>query len=376
MVEVDVVVIGGGAMGSAAAWQLARRGHSVTLLEQFEQGHHIGASHGATRNFNMAYAEPDYLDLVTEAKGLWDELADESGMQLLDLVGLVNHGDVRRLQGIRTAHAARGIESHFIPASEAASRWQGMNFRGEVLVVPGSGRVRAADALMALRQAAEAHGARFEYSTPVRDIRVPGDDRVVVVTDSAEIRARRVVVTAGAWTTKLLGNLVRLPELVVTQEQPAHFTPLDDSLVWPSFNHNPEPDDPRDAHWYSPVYGMLTPGEGIKAGWHGVGPVTDPDARSFTPEPVQLQAWRGTHGSGCPESIRRRRFPSVARTRAPPTKILCWTALGPSSSAQAFPGTASSSRRPSAGCWPTAEKPRAASPPGPLLGQAQASDCG
>lgn len=277
-------------MGSAAAWQLARRGHSVMLLEQFEHGHHLGASHGATRNFNTAYAEADYLDLVTEARDLWDELAGETGMQLLDLVGLVNHGNVRRLQDIRASHAERGIESHFIPASEAANRWQGMNFRGDVLVVPGSGRVRAADALLALRQAAEAHGARFEYSTPVRDIRVAGDDRAVVVTDSGEVTARRVVVTAGAWTTKLVGNLVRLPGLVVTQEQPAHFTPLDDSLAWPSFNHNPDPDDPRDAYWYSPVYGMLTPGEGVKAGWHGVGPVTDPDARSFAPEPLQLEA--------------------------------------------------------------------------------------
>jgi sarcosine oxidase len=290
VVDVDVVVVGGGAMGSAAAWQLARRGHSVLLLEQFEPGHHIGASHGTTRNFNMAYAEADYLDLVTEAKELWDELARETGRQLLDLVGLVNHGNVRRLQDIRASHAARDIESHFISAAEAADRWQGMNFRGDVLVVPGSGRVRAADALLALRQAAEARGARFEYSTPVRDIRAIGEDRAVVVTDSREFTARRVVVTAGAWTAKLLGNLVRLPELVVTQEQPAHFTPLDESLAWPSFNHNPEPDDPRDAYWYSPVYGMLTPGEGVKAGWHGVGPVTDPDARSFSPEPVQLEA--------------------------------------------------------------------------------------
>lgn len=290
VVDVDVVVVGGGAMGSAAAWQLARRGHSVLLLEQFEPGHHIGASHGTTRNFNMAYAEADYLDLVTEAKELWDELARETGRQLLDLVGLMNHGNVRRLQDIRSSHAARGIESHFISAAEAADRWQGMNFRGDVLVVPGSGRVRAADALLALRQAAEARGARFEYSTPVRDIRAIGEDRAVVVTDSREFTARRVVVTAGAWTAKLLGNLVRLPELVVTQEQPAHFTPLDESLAWPSFNHNPEPDDPRDAYWYSPVYGMLTPGEGVKAGWHGVGPVTDPDARSFSPEPVQLEA--------------------------------------------------------------------------------------
>ena len=52
----DTVVIGGGAMGSAAAWALARRGRDVTLLEQFGPGHRNGASHGTTRNFNPGYA--------------------------------------------------------------------------------------------------------------------------------------------------------------------------------------------------------------------------------------------------------------------------------------------------------------------------------
>lgn len=54
----DVIVIGGGAMGSAAAWQLAERGHRVTLLERFEPGHVQGASHGASRNFNVSYTHP------------------------------------------------------------------------------------------------------------------------------------------------------------------------------------------------------------------------------------------------------------------------------------------------------------------------------
>ncbi len=78
---------------------------------------------------------------------------------------------------------------------------------------------------------------------------------------------------------------------MVTQEQPAHFSVSDPSAVWPGFNHLPGPGDPRYDYWCSPqTYGTLTPGEGVKAGWHGVGPVTDPDARSFAPEPVQLAA--------------------------------------------------------------------------------------
>ncbi|MBN9131568.1 MAG: FAD-dependent oxidoreductase [Paenarthrobacter ureafaciens] len=295
--QVDVVVVGGGAMGSAAAWQLSRAGKSVILLEQFEAGHHIGASHGAARNFNTAYAEADYLDLLAESKVLWDELAAEHGAPLLDLVGLANHGNTPKLQQIHAAHQERGIESYFISPTEAADRWKGMNFVTDVLFVPGSGRVRSADALTALRTSAESKGAIFKYSTPVRDIRVDGPDSIVVVTEEEDYTARRVVVTAGAWTTKVLERLVldglaKLPPLVVTQEQPAHFTPLDNTVVWPSFNHNPDPDPNHELYeyWYSPVYGMLTPGEGVKAGWHGVGPVMDPDERTFQPVPQQLEA--------------------------------------------------------------------------------------
>ncbi|GAA4672391.1 FAD-dependent oxidoreductase [Frondihabitans cladoniiphilus] len=288
--DVDVVVVGGGAMGSAAAWQSARRGRSVVLFERFEPGHHHGASHGAARNFNLAYAEDDYLDLVTEARRLWDDLSDETDTQLLDLVGLVNHGDGAGLRAVREAHAAHGIASEFLSPSEARERWAGMRFESEVLFVPESGRVRASHALEAFRASALSHGARFEYSTPVRDIRVESDESVVVVTDAEEVRARRVIMTVGAWTSKLVGDLAPLPRLVVTQEQPVHFTAYDESLVWPSFNHSPDPSSTADAYWYSPVYGMLTPGEGVKAGWHGAGPVTDPDARTFTPEPVQLEA--------------------------------------------------------------------------------------
>ncbi|NIH54054.1 hypothetical protein FHX76_001950, partial [Lysinibacter cavernae] len=74
---------------------------------------------------------------------------------------------------------------------------------------------------------------------------------------------------------------------MVTQEQPAHFQLVDASNAeafatdWPGFNHLP---GGSDEWWYSNIYGMYTPGEGIKAGWHGVGPVVDPDHRDYQPE--------------------------------------------------------------------------------------------
>lgn len=290
--KVDVVVIGGGAMGSAAALSVARSGKSVVLLEQHTAGHSLGASHGAARNFNTAYPQAEYLSLVSEARRLWDGLAEETGMQLLDLVGLVNHGPLESLQQTQRAQAAFGLKSTFIAPLDAMERWAGMRFRGSVLHVPEAGRVRAADALIALRTGAQARGAQFRYGTAVRELAVLGENLVRIATDDAQYHAERVVVTAGAWTRKLLAGTVDLPRLVVTQEQPAHFQPVGHMVEWPSFNHSPDPRVADDDYWYSPTYGMLTPGEGVKIGWHGVGPVVDPDTRDFAAEPRQMAALR------------------------------------------------------------------------------------
>ena len=89
----DVVVIGGGAMGSSAAWHLARRGRSVALIEQFAAGHDRGSSHGATRIFRVAYRDPRYLRLAVDALAWWRELEAESGDTLLEQTGQIDHGD-------------------------------------------------------------------------------------------------------------------------------------------------------------------------------------------------------------------------------------------------------------------------------------------
>ncbi|WP_240674850.1 FAD-dependent oxidoreductase [Cellulomonas endophytica] len=282
--RVDVVVVGGGAMGLAAAWRIAARGRDVHLLERYAPGHAHGASHGATRNFNEAYDEDDYLALVRTARTLWDRLADETGTVLLDPVGLVNAGPRDRLEAIRAAGQRYGVASAWVAPEAAAERWPGLRLPGTLLHVPGSGRVRAADALAALATAVQAHGAHLSWGTSVRQLRVLADDEVLVVTDTGTLRARTAVVAAGAWTADLLGGLVTLPRLVVTQEQPAHFPlrdpsadPVAERAAWPSLNHWPDPAAGTDLP--APVYGMLTPGEGLKVGLHGTGPVVDPDRR-------------------------------------------------------------------------------------------------
>lgn len=292
--RVETIVVGGGAMGAATAWQLARRGREVAVLERYEPGHRMGASHGASRNFNVAYSDPTYVQLLVEALPLWRELEAESGAALLELVGVANHGQSGGFDAVHEALTAAGIAAEFLGVEEAGERWAGIRFDTRVLFNEQAGRVNADATVRALHATAAAAGADVRHRTQATRIEVLDDGRVRVasVTDSgiAEVfEARTAVVTLGAWTSKHLGG-ASLPPLVVTQEQPAHFAVRDETVVWPSFNHFPGAADAGYDYWRSPVYGMLTPGEGVKAGWHGVGPVVDPDERDFAAEPEQLAA--------------------------------------------------------------------------------------
>jgi len=287
--RVDTLVIGGGVMGLSAAWQLSLRGREVTVLERFTIGNGNGASHGATRNFNQAYSDPGYVGMLVEAGRLWRELESAASTTVLDLTGVVSHGHSESYGAVHAELTAAGIPSQFLHPHEAGERWPGIRFDTEVLFAPESGRIRSDTALSALAGQARAHGADIRENTRVHSVHVLDDDSARVLTDDGEILARHVIVTVGGWTSQIAGELIALPRLVVTQEQPAHFAQLV-AGEWPGFNHAPAMQNPRYGYWPSAVYGLRTPGEGIKVGWHGAGPVTDPDARTFESEPRALAA--------------------------------------------------------------------------------------
>ena len=294
-----IVVVGGGVMGLATAWQLTRRGERPIVVERFARGHHEGASHGETRNDNNAYGDAHYLDLLAVAREGWDALGEVDGEPLLRRHGLVSHGpgpalgaaNRAPLAELADALTARGIPADLLDGAEAARRWPGMRFESTVLYSPDAGVARAAAALRELERRTVAAGGEVRGNTRVAAI-APDADGVDVVTGAGVLRADVVVATVGAWTEKLLGASgdagpaatgggvtrggglgIQLPRLRVTEETPAHFTPRID-VPWPSFNHFVAPGSQP-----ANVYGMPTPGEGVKVGFHGIGDEVDPDAR-------------------------------------------------------------------------------------------------
>ena len=78
-IDTKHVIIGAGAMGSAAAYHLARRGEPVVLIEQFALGHDRGSSHGAARITRHSYADLAYARLMPAAFRAWRELEADAG---------------------------------------------------------------------------------------------------------------------------------------------------------------------------------------------------------------------------------------------------------------------------------------------------------
>ncbi len=288
--EVETIVVGGGVIGAATAWALARDGRSVALWEAHEEGHRLGASHGSTRNFNPSYSRPEYLELVRRALPLWRELEEASGRVLLEQTGIVNRGP-RADGGELAALAPRyGFAVEDVPADEAARRWPGLRFATTSTFMPDGGRLFADRAVAALLEDARRHGADVRHGLRARMI-TPVDRGVRVQADGVSVSARTAVVAAGAWSASLLDGLVDLPPLRVTEESPAHFALRggSDGAAWPSFNHSPEPSAFR---WPGGIYGLVSPGEGVKVGWHAVGPEVTPATRTFQPPPEIIHALR------------------------------------------------------------------------------------
>jgi len=230
-------VIGAGAMGSAAAWQLARRGHSVILLEQFGSGHQHGSSHGATRIFRVAYRDPTYVRLATESLRAWAELQQESGQVLLEQSGQIDHGDPEAIEQVANNLEAAGFIAQRLSPTQAQELWPGMRFDQAVVHSVDGGRVFADRTVQALHECATARGVTVAFHEPVQAIDSTADG-VVLQTPLRRVHAGRVVIAAGAWVEDLVPGEFLLPKLTVSEQIPVHFRKRNPSMRWPSFLHH------------------------------------------------------------------------------------------------------------------------------------------
>jgi len=205
----DAIVVGVGGMGSAACWQLARRGLRVLGLKRFDIPHAMGSSHGVTRIIRLPYYEdPAYVPLLRRAYALWRELEAATGRRVMHLHGSLDGGpeDGVVFQGALASARLHGLAHEVLTGAEVNARFPAYRlppgFRA-VLQAEG-GYVLSEAAVVAHVAAAQAAGAEVRARERVlRWEARPGGEGVVVTTERGRFEAGRLVLTAGAWMADL-----------------------------------------------------------------------------------------------------------------------------------------------------------------------------
>jgi len=289
------IVIGAGALGSAAAYWLARAcGGDVLVCEQFRPGHDRGASEDHSRIIRHSYHSPVYTALTPAAYQTWAEIEERTGLRLVTRTGGLDLAEASSAGADDLAcyaHAldVAGISYEQLEARDIRRRWPQWKISGNTVgLFQGDGGIldirRANAAHLAL---ARALGATVLAETPVRQVSCAGNG-VRVGTDAGEYTAGSLVICAGSWTAPLLAGLGADWPITLSQEQVSYFaTPHlkafapDRFPVW--IWHGEQ-------HVYGfPVYGEAA----VKAGRDMSGRFVTLENRSYQPDPEETKRIAG-----------------------------------------------------------------------------------
>ena len=218
MSHYEYIVVGIGGMGSATVHQLARRGKKVLGLERFDIPHTMGSSHGVNRIIRMAYFEdPSYVPLLRRSYELWRDLESAADEELLVITGGLDAAPAEHavFKGSLDSCLEHDLQYEVLTGTEVNRRFPGYSLPSEHMAIyqPDGGYVMSERGIVAHVNQALAAGAEIHGREQVVDWEPTGDG-VTVTTDRTTYTADRLVVTAGAWSMGLVGQLdgIAVPE--------------------------------------------------------------------------------------------------------------------------------------------------------------------
>lgn len=317
MPSTDVIVIGAGAMGSAAAYHLAKAGQRVLLLEQFEIDHQKGSSYGFSRIIRYAYDHPVYIALAKAVYPLWYELQEEAGERLIVQTGGLDFGTAEEVSSTLQTMRAEGIPHEDLSADEANARFPQFRFDEamRILYQPESGLLAASKCVRAHIQLARQHGADVKEHTRVTRLDIkPG--HVEVETTAGAFQAERLIITAGAWTRGLLASIGLDLPLQPVRCQEAHFQPVTAPNNFTADHMPVFISHGTDEHGHK-AYGLPSvDGSGVKVAYHGGTPVDDPSQIDYEPSPEMVEHIR---------TFARKHLPVIGDSPLALTRICLYT---------------------------------------------------
>lgn len=223
------IVIGAGAIGSAAAYWLSRAGaERVLVIEQFDLVHGFGSSGDHSRIIRHAYHSSEYTALTPAMFTAWQEIEERSTLRLyvktggIDIAraGTSGHRDVERYKG---ALSERGIPFENITADDVRQRYPQWTLDDDVVGMyqEDGGLLDIRKAVSAMTSMAMAQGVTFLPRTAVNGI-ITRDRSVTVNTSSGSFDGDNLVVAAGSWTPEIMADLDLDLPITLSQEQVAY----------------------------------------------------------------------------------------------------------------------------------------------------------
>lgn len=221
----DVVIVGGGIEGAAAAWALAQRGVTdVLVLERNTVGSGMtGKSSGIVR---CHYGVSSLAAMATVGLEVFENAHDvfghDIGFRQTGYVVGVGEPNVDSLRKSLAAQRGVGVDTEEISAAEVAAMWPHADLEPFAAFAhePRGGFGDGYQTAQAFAVSARGAGVRIRQGAAVTDLLIDGD-RVtgVRVADGTEIAAGTVVVATGVWTRELLSRIdIDVPIRVVREQ--------------------------------------------------------------------------------------------------------------------------------------------------------------
>ncbi len=289
--EYDVIIAGLGAMGSAAAYHLARAGWRVLGLDRFRPPHEFGSSHGRTRIIREAYFEhPLYVPLVHRAYELWHELEQQSGRKLLQQTGglMIGAPDGVLVRGAQRSAEEHHLDHRILSAADVRREFPAFHLDSDLVAVwePRAGILAPEAAIQAHLDLAAKAGADLRFDSAVVGWEAHNGG-VLVRTAVETYAAKQLLLSAGAWLKSLVPNL-HLP-LTVERQVMAWFEPRAQPKLFQP------PRCPIFICEHAPgrfFYGFPDLGDGVKIGVHHQGAEVSPDYLDREVKPREIEAAR------------------------------------------------------------------------------------
>ncbi|RZC70737.1 hypothetical protein C5167_033891 [Papaver somniferum] len=207
----DVIVIGAGIMGSCTAYQLAKRGKRVLLLEQFDFLHHRGSSHGESRTIRCTYPEDYYSEMVLESAKLWEEAKAEIGYRVYFKSRHLDTGvpSDKSLQAVIASCQSNSIPHRVLDREQVIHEFSGVfeipeNWIG--LATDLGGVLKPTKAVSMFQTLAIKNGAVLKDYMEVNEIKRDNERGGIRVCtkNGSKFWGEKCVVTVGAWMSKLV----------------------------------------------------------------------------------------------------------------------------------------------------------------------------